>query len=77
MSPSYSMRQRPVVLAIGLLSAGIALAQQAQPVTSEGQLPPVVITGKRDAAYVVGTTTGATRTETPVEYIPQSVVSLP
>lgn len=52
-----------------------AISQNAFAQTQE--TPSILITGDRDRNYVVQSTSGATRTETAIEKIPQSIVVIP
>lgn len=61
------------MLASGLLTLAVGAHAQAE---AEASLKPVVVTGQR-SGYIVPTTNAATRTDTPVEQVPQSIVSLP
>ena len=60
---------RPVALAVALFAAGQAGAQTVS-------LPEVVVTGQTDD-YNVRNSSAATRTITPIEQVPQSVVVIP
>jgi iron complex outermembrane receptor protein len=60
-----------------LAPIALALAQFCSTACAQSDtLPSVVVTGSRDT-YVVSSTSAATRTPTPVQQIPQSVVSIP
>lgn len=63
----------PIALAAALC---VSLSVQAQQDPATTALPAVVVTGQRDA-YSPASTRAATRTDTPVEQIPQSIVTLP
>jgi iron complex outermembrane receptor protein len=64
---------RPLHVAVAL---AYALPVCAAPISST-VLPEILVLGEAGGAYRVPTTTSATRTETPIERIPQSVVVLP
>lgn len=61
--------RRPVALAAALLAASLAQAQVTV-------LPEVTVSGQADS-YSVPSSSAATRTSTPIEQVPQSVVVIP
>jgi iron complex outermembrane receptor protein len=67
---SSKLAALPAALLLCLASRGFA-ADSAQ------QFPEITISGKAEEGYVVPSTTSATRTDTPIEHIPQSVVVVP
>lgn len=77
MSPHHLAPLPALLGALGLLSATVGhAAAQSAPDAGSATLPAVVVTGQRDG-YAVRQTNAGTRTDTPVEQIPQSIVSLP
>lgn len=60
----------PIATVVTLCIAGGVFAQATES-------PTILITGNRDSAYVVKSTSSATRTETAIENIPQSIVVIP
>ena len=68
-SKKYKAKMRPVAYAIAMVMAG---ATQAQ-VTS---LSPIEVTGNTDGYNIKNISTG-TRTDTPIEQVPQSVITVP
>jgi iron complex outermembrane receptor protein len=64
-----------IVLAIS--SAFISVGAQAQATDSVSTLPPVTVTADRVDGYVVPRSSLATKTDTPIEQIPQTVVVVP
>ena len=72
-------RHTPLATALitaGLLASATAQAADTSATSQEARLSPVVVTGTRDR-YLAPATTAGTRTDTPIEQIPQSIVSLP
>jgi len=65
-----TFKVRYLCLTVALTNAGSALAQDGVIKT----LPPVNVRAAAESAYAPSTSKGGTRTETPIEYIPQSVV---
>lgn len=55
------------------------LADDGRPVASSTavEMPVIEVIGRRGSGYVVESTASATRTDTPIEHIPQSIVVVP
>jgi len=64
---------RPLYVAVALV---YALPVSAAP-NSTTELPEILVVGEKMSPYAVANTQAATRTETPIEHIPQSIVVLP
>ena len=63
----------PLYAALALFSPGLAQAQGG----AVGTLPTVTVTGQSSAGYTVPATRSATRTDTPIAQVPQSVIVVP
>jgi iron complex outermembrane receptor protein len=61
-------------LALALASGFVSVGAQAQTTGTVTTLPPVTVTADRVDGYSPRTTSAGTRTTTPIENIPQSVV---
>jgi iron complex outermembrane recepter protein len=72
-----STRPRIFVIRITAAASLLAICISRLQAAETPELATVVVRDKALRAYVVETTSAGTRSETPVEHIPQSVVSLP
>jgi len=64
-------------IAIAVLSALVSNSSWSQSSDNTATLPSVVVTGERVDNYVVRSSSMATRTDTPIEHIPQTIVVVP
>ncbi|MEY2633488.1 MAG: Ferrichrome-iron receptor precursor, partial [Pseudomonadota bacterium] len=71
--PQPKLPLRPIALCLATLSVSPVLPVLAQ----EQQLSTVSISAEKESGYIPASTRGATRTDTPIEQIPQSVVVIP
>lgn len=65
---------RPIALSLAVAFSNSVIAQDN---TAAKTLPAITISGQAANSYVVPVISSATRTETPIEQIPQSVVVIP
>jgi catecholate siderophore receptor len=72
-----NFQRRPLALAILLTFAAPPLAIAQSRLQVQLELPPIEVEGTRDRGYVTDSTRGATRTETPLRDIPQTVNVVP
>lgn len=66
------MKKKILLTPIALVASTLVSGVYAQ----DRELSPVTVTGSRDG-YIVNSTSSATRTDTPIEQIPQTVVVVP
>ena len=71
-TPRATLRMNQIAMA--LATSFVSLGAQAQTTGTVNSLPPVTVTADRVDGYTPRATSAGTRTTTPIENIPQSVV---